>query len=163
MDHAKYLDLALEEAELAQKEGSVPVGTIIVSSDGSIVGRGRNRVYSSGDQTAHSETDAIRNSGAVVAPEASRAGLVLYTSAEPCLMCLGAILVTCINTVIWAAGSVAGSAHDAVLASGHESERIRGLQIVREPSPSHRIRSRAMLREFLIMRGESRLAELYAD
>lgn len=170
MDHIRYLNLALAEAELAQDEGSAPVGSVIVASDGRVVSRGRNRVFSRGDQTAHAETDAIRNAGAAVAlvapgtiaPIASGGGYTLYTSAEPCLMCLGAILFSSIETVVWAAASVTGGAYDAVLASGHQKERLQALQVVREPSPEHRSRSREMLREFYLKRGDLRLANLLA-
>jgi tRNA(Arg) A34 adenosine deaminase TadA len=66
-----------------------PFGTIIVK-DGTIIGRGVNRVTSTNDPTAHAEVVAIR--------EACKAlnsfqldGCEIYTSCEPCPMCLGAI------------------------------------------------------------------------
>lgn len=166
MDHTRYLDVALEEARLAQSEGSLPAGSVIVAPDGSIVSRGRNRVRTQGDQTAHSELDAIRNAGASVAPNAptaSGSGYILYTSAEPCLMCLGAILVSRIETIVWAASSVTGSAHNAVLSSGYQNERLRAIRIIKEPSPEHRLRSRAMLRESYLKQGNPQLASLLVD
>ena len=51
MDHARYLDITLEEAELARREGAAPVGAVIAAPDGTILSRGRNRVLSGGDQT----------------------------------------------------------------------------------------------------------------
>jgi tRNA(adenine34) deaminase len=169
LNYALYLDLTLEEAERARSEGSVPIGSVIVASDGSVVSRGRNRVLSQGDQTAHSETDAIRSAGATIAPIAPGAiipqagsGYVLYTSVEPCLMCLGAILLCPIETVVWAAKGVTGGAYDAVLASGYQNERLQALRIVSEPSAKHRSRSRELLLEFFQKQGNWRLANLLA-
>lgn len=171
MDYGQYLDLTLEEAELAQQEGSAPVGSVIVAPDGTVVGRGRNRILSVGDQTAHAETEAIRNAGAAIAfvPPGTLAhispgnGYTLYTSAEPCLMCLGAILLCPIETVVWAATSTMGGAYDAVLASGHQKERLQALRVIREPSPDYRSRSRALLRAFYLKQGNLRLANILAE
>jgi tRNA(adenine34) deaminase len=148
MDHARYLDITLEEAELGQREGAVPVGSVVVAPDGTILSRGRNRVLSEGDQTAHAEVDAIRNAGAAIATPPGDGGWLLYTSAEPCLMCLGAILLCPIQTVIWAAASQQGSAYEAALASGYRPELLQALQVVKEPSPEHKARSREILDAF---------------
>src|SRR5687767_14888973 len=99
MDHERFLDITLEEAELGRQEGASPVGSVVVAPDGTVLSRGRNRVLSDGDQTAHAEVDAIRNAGSAIATPPAGGGWVLYTSAEPCLMCLGAILVCPIETV----------------------------------------------------------------
>lgn len=172
MDHSRFLDLALEEAERARDEGSVPVGTVIVTHDGRIVGRGRNRVKTNGDQTAHAEIDAIRSAGASLAPSstpgivasvAPSSGCILYTSAEPCLMCLGAMLFCPIEMVVWAATSVTGGAYDATLTTTYQSERVKALKVVREPSHEHRKRSRVMLREYYQSQGYTHLAGLLAE
>lgn len=68
MYHEQYLGIALEEAEIAGREGSVPVGSVIVTPDGEVIARGRNRVLSEGDHTAHAETDAIRSARRRIAP-----------------------------------------------------------------------------------------------
>jgi tRNA(adenine34) deaminase len=148
MDHARYLDLTLEEAELGRREGAAPVGSVIVAPDGTILSRGRNRVLSQGDQTAHAEVDAIRNAGVAIATPPPGGGWILYTSAEPCLMCLGAILLCPIQTVVWATGSQQGSTYEAAQAAGYRPELLRALQVVKEPSPEHNVRSRALLDAF---------------
>ena len=171
MDHARYLDLALEEAEKAGQDRAMPVGAIIVTPEGSVLSRGRNRVMSTGDQTAHAEIDAIRNAGPVIAPAIPGSiprvepaeGYVLYTSAQPCLMCMGAILFCSIGTVVWAAPSTTGDAYGAVLPSGYQEERFRSIQIIREPSPVHRSRSRALLRDFFTRHGNIEVARFVTD
>jgi tRNA(adenine34) deaminase len=61
--HYEYLLLAFEEAEKAKDEGTFPIGAVIVDSEGTIISRGRNRVFSNCDSTAHAEVDAIRKAG----------------------------------------------------------------------------------------------------
>ena len=66
-----------------------PFGAVIVK-DGEIIGEGHNRVTSTNDPTAHAEIVAIRDACARL--ESFRLdGCVIYTSCEPCPMCLGAI------------------------------------------------------------------------
>lgn len=173
MDHATFLDVCLDEAELARRDGAMPVGAVIVALDGSILSQGRNRVLSHGDQTAHAEVDAIRNAGTAIVDKIPEGGWVLYSSAEPCLMCLGAIILTPVKTIVWANDSVTGSAFGTLLsgdklASGPigtksplEIERIRTLTVIREPSSVHRSRSRDLLREFFTIQGNLARAQLY--
>lgn len=66
-----------------------PFGCLIVK-DGQIIGRGNNRVTSTNDPTAHAEVVAIRDACARLG-SFQLDGCVLYTSCEPCPMCLGAI------------------------------------------------------------------------
>ena len=82
--------LALEEAELAQREGEVPVGAVVVC-EGEVVGSGHNRNIADRDPTAHAEIVALRDA-------ARRAGnhrlplCSLYVTIEPCAMCAGAMV-----------------------------------------------------------------------
>jgi len=88
--HRAFMQVAIDEAirGVLENEGG-PFGCVVVK-DGRIIGKGNNRVTSSNDPTAHAEILAIR--------EACRKlnsfqldGCILYTSCEPCPMCLGAI------------------------------------------------------------------------
>ena len=66
-----------------------PFGAVVVK-DGVIIARGTNLVTSSGDPTAHAEVVAIREACKVLGTH-QLTGCELYTSCEPCPMCLGAI------------------------------------------------------------------------
>lgn len=89
-DDRKFMARSIELARAGMDDNSGgPFGCVIVK-DGRIVGEGNNRVTSSNDPTAHAEIVAIR--------EACKAlntfqldGCSIYTSCEPCPMCLGAI------------------------------------------------------------------------
>jgi len=85
-----YLREAIAMAMQGMQRGDGgPFGCVIVK-DGAIVGRGNNRVTSTNDPTAHAEVVAIRDACSHLG-SFQLAGCVLYTSCEPCPMCLGAI------------------------------------------------------------------------
>jgi tRNA(adenine34) deaminase len=96
--HEEFMRLALEEAARAGAAGNVAVGAII-TRDGTVVGRGHNRAVSTIDPTAHAEIDAIR-SAATTLNQPDLSGCALYTTWEPCPMCLAGILVAGINTLV---------------------------------------------------------------
>ena len=77
-----------------------PFGAVVVK-DGRIVGAACNRVIESGDPTAHGEMEAIRRACAELG-NLSLAGCELYTTCEPCPMCLGAIHWARIDRVVFA-------------------------------------------------------------
>lgn len=79
----------LSRESLADGEGG-PFGAVVVR-DGTIVGEGRNRVLAVHDPTAHAEVQAIR-AACVGLGTHDLSGCVIYTSCEPCPMCLAAIL-----------------------------------------------------------------------
>ena len=87
----RFMQEALQEAYEGIRAGDGgPFGCVIVK-DGLIVGRGHNRVILKNDPTCHGEMEAIRDACEALGTY-DLAGCVLYTTAEPCPMCLGAIL-----------------------------------------------------------------------
>lgn len=87
-----------------------PFGAIVVK-DQKIVGHGQNQVTSSLDPTAHAEVNAIRDACQQL-KTFELSGCTLYTSCEPCPMCLGAIYWARIDRIVFAA-----TRHDAASAN----------------------------------------------
>ena len=89
-DNERFMKEAVDEAlkGIRNNEGG-PFGCVIVK-DGKIVGRGHNRVTSTNDPTAHAEVTAIRDACKNLG-SFQLEGCIVYTSCEPCPMCLGAI------------------------------------------------------------------------
>lgn len=95
-----FMKEALKEAyEGIEKKHGGPFGAVVVK-DGSIVGRGHNRVLYKKDCTCHGELEAIRDACRKLGTH-DLSGCVLYTTAEPCPMCLGGILWANIKTVYY--------------------------------------------------------------
>jgi len=86
----QFMQAAIDQARKGMEAGEGgPFGAIVVK-DGVIVGRGNNKVTSSNDPTAHAEVTAIRDACKNL-NSFQLDGCVLYSSCEPCPMCLGAI------------------------------------------------------------------------
>lgn len=94
--------LALALAEEAAGAGEVPVGCVVVSPGGEVIGRGRNRREEDGDASAHAELLAIREACARTG-DWRLEGCALYVTLEPCPMCAGAISQARAKSVVFAA------------------------------------------------------------
>lgn len=95
-----YMEEALKEAYTGIENGhGGPFGSVVVK-EGKIVGRGHNRVLYKKDPTCHGEMEAIRDACQNLNTH-DLSGCELYTTAEPCPMCLGAILWANIKTVYY--------------------------------------------------------------
>lgn len=114
-----------------------PFGCVIVK-DGRIIGRGNNRVTSTNDPTAHAEVVAIRDACGQIG-HFQLDDCTLYTSCEPCPMCLGAIYWARPTRIVYAA-----SRHDAAYA-GFSDEFI--YTEFDKPMASRSIPIEQMLRE----------------
>ncbi|MGQ1785231.1 nucleoside deaminase [Saccharicrinis sp. GN24d3] len=88
-EHNKFMARAIELSINNVNGGGGPFGAVIVK-DGEIVGEGFNQVSTSNDPTAHAEVTAIRNAARKL-NRFDLSGCTIYTSCEPCPMCLGAI------------------------------------------------------------------------
>ncbi len=102
MTHEDYMREALELARACVPDGDIPVGCVVVSPDGQIIGRGRNRREADHRATAHAEIEAIEQACAAVGSW-RLSGCTLYVTLEPCPMCAGAIINSRIATVYFGA------------------------------------------------------------
>ena len=98
---AKWLARAIELATLNVANAGGPFGAVIVR-DGELIAEGQNRVTAALDPTAHAEVTAIRAACQAIG-DFSLAGMTLYTSCEPCPLCLSASLWARLDRVVFAA------------------------------------------------------------
>jgi tRNA(adenine34) deaminase len=91
---------ALEEAHLALEAEEVPIGAVVVSRRGEIIGRGHNQTEALQDVTAHAEMIALTSAqnylGTKVLDDCT-----LYVTVEPCVMCAGALRWCRPARVVW--------------------------------------------------------------
>jgi tRNA(adenine34) deaminase len=109
-----WMRAALDQAEAARALGEVPIGAVVVL-DGEIIGRGYNLRETSNDPTTHAEMVAIRQAAEHIG-HWRLLDTTLYVTLEPCVMCMGAIILARIPRLVYAcrdprAGAV-GSIYD---------------------------------------------------
>jgi len=140
---SQFMQAALELARLAESEGEVPVGAVVVR-DNEIIGRGANAPIARHDPTAHAEILALRDA-AESAGNYRLTGSTLYVTLEPCPMCAGAMVHARIARLVYGCSDsrsgAAGSVFNLVSTQqlNHRMEVVGG---VREDE------SRALLQAF---------------
>ena len=99
-DHEAFLRRAIELAAQARGAGDHPFGAVLVL-DGHLVVEARNTVVTSNSPLGHAETNLVSEAVRHLAPD-TLPGCVLYTSCEPCAMCVGAMYWAGIRFVVYA-------------------------------------------------------------
>ncbi|BDS50955.1 nucleoside deaminase [Rhodoluna lacicola] len=133
MDYEALMQKALAEAE--QSGEDVPVGAIVVTASGEVIGRAHNNREETKDPTGHAEIIAIREATAAI-DDWRLDGCTLVVTLEPCVMCAGAIVAARISRVVFgawdervgASGSLYDLLRDARL--GNPVEVIAGVKEV---------------------------------
>ncbi len=108
MTATKPMDIALEEARLAERRGEVPIGAVLVRG-GEVIARGGNANRELHDVTAHAEINVIRQAALRLDNE-RLADCDLYVTLEPCTMCAAAISFARIRRLYFGAEDVKGGA-----------------------------------------------------
>jgi tRNA(adenine34) deaminase len=127
-----WMRLALAEASAAGDDEEIPVGAVVLSPAGDIVGRGHNVREQSADPTAHAEIVALR-AAAVRLGIWRLDGCTLVVTLEPCAMCAGALLLARVSRLVMGAWSpdagAVGSVWDVVRdrRTGHHPEVVGGV------------------------------------
>jgi tRNA(adenine34) deaminase len=130
--HRQWMSHALQLAQAAGEVGEIPVGAVIINSNGELIASGENRKERDQDPTAHAEIVALR--GATSSLQTWRLHeCILYVTLEPCPMCAGAIVHARIRTVIYGVDDAKTGALRTVLnlpdsaASNHRLTVIGGI------------------------------------
>ena len=122
MKNEDFMRQAIGLAVENVKCGGGPFGAVIVR-DGKVVATGVNRVTANNDPTAHAEVSAIR-AACTKLGTFDLSGCVIYTSCEPCPMCLGAIYWAHIDKIYYGANQ-----HDAAAVNFDDSFIYRELEL----------------------------------
>lgn len=107
----EFMKIAIEEAKKSLSEGGIPIGSVLISKDGEVLGKGHNRRVQDNDPLAHAEIVAIRNAGRI----GSYKDTILYSTLMPCYLCAGAIVQFGIKKVIVGESNTFPGAKDFLL------------------------------------------------
>jgi len=120
MEHIKYMNIALKEAQKAKELDEVPIGAVIVLN-GKVIAKAHNLREKNQSATAHAEVIAI-NKACKKLNSWRLNGCILYVTLEPCTMCVGASILSRVDGVVYGAkdpkGGSLGSLYDISLIKG---------------------------------------------
>ncbi|MEO6701067.1 MAG: tRNA adenosine(34) deaminase TadA [Jatrophihabitantaceae bacterium] len=127
------MDAALDLARAAQASSEVPVGALVLSPAGAVLGTGHNLRVARTDPTAHAEIIALRAAG-VALGDWQLTGCTLVVTLEPCTMCAGALVQARIARLVFGAwddkAGAVGSLWDVVRDRrlNHRPEVVAGVR-----------------------------------
>lgn len=133
MSDDEAMELALAEARAALATGDVPIGAVVLSPTGEVIGRGRNVREAHADPTGHAEVVALREAAAAVG-EWRLEGCTLVVTLEPCTMCAGATVLSRVARLVFGAwdekAGAVGSLWDVVRDRrlNHRPEVVTGVK-----------------------------------
>ncbi len=104
MQTEQYMQLALNQAYLAASSAEVPIGAVVISPEGQVIGQAYNRVEELHSQVGHAEMLALQQAGQSVG-DWRLAGCAIYVTLEPCAMCMSAILLSRVSKLVFATTS----------------------------------------------------------
>ncbi|RUR15728.1 tRNA adenosine(34) deaminase TadA [Legionella sp. km535] len=113
MNDKFWMHMAYEQALLAQSEGEVPVGAVLVSKDNELLGVGRNALQKSHDPSDHAEFLTIRQAAQQLKNHRLM-DTTLFVTLEPCVMCAGLIVQARIKRLVFATRDFKGGAAGSV-------------------------------------------------
>jgi len=119
---------ALEEAEIAFGEGEVPVGAVVVL-DERVIGRGHNQTERSGQPFEHAEMRALWEATQSVGAHGLDQA-VLYCTIEPCVMCIGAVILARLPRVVFGAREPRTGACESVFAIPNEPRLMQRIAVI---------------------------------
>jgi tRNA(adenine34) deaminase len=116
VNYELYMGAALAEAKAAMSAGDRPDGAVAVL-DEAMVARGHDRVESTGDPTAHAVMVVLREAARRLG-RSKLSGMIIFAANEPCTMCVGALLESDVDGLVFAlpdpGSGAAGSTNDSV-------------------------------------------------
>ena len=97
----KWMQIALNEANLAMNENEIPVGAVLVKN-GKLIAQSHNQPIKKNDPTAHAEIQLLRKAGEQQ-KNYRLIGSTIYVTLEPCTMCFGAMVHARIERIVFGA------------------------------------------------------------
>ncbi len=128
VNYELFMGEALAEAQLALDDGEPPCAAVAVV-DEAMVARARDRVRETGDPTAHAVVAAVREAARRLGRD-RLADVTIFTTLEPCAMCVGALLQADIETLVFAAPDPDNGAAGGAIQLAQSAQLPRRLRVV---------------------------------
>ena len=128
MNYELFMGEALAEAQVALDQGKAPIGAVAVVND-AMVARAHDRVQESNDPTAHAVVVALREASRKMGRE-RMADATIFVTREPCPMCVGALLASDVEALVYAVSNPIDGAAGSVMQLAQDGRLARKLKVV---------------------------------
>lgn len=128
MNYELFMGEALAEAQVALDEGHAPIGAVAVVND-AMVARAHDGVNDPNDPTAHAVVVALREAGRKLGRE-RLADATIFATREPCPMCVGALLASNVEALVYAAPNPVDGAAGSVMQLAQDARLKRKVKVV---------------------------------
>ena len=128
VNYEMYMSAALSEARAAGAAGEAPDGAVAVL-DEAMVARAQTQIASTGDPTAHAVVVVVREAARRLG-RADLSGVVVFSAVEPCVMCVGALLESNVDGLVFAMSDAAAGAAGSVLQLASGKALPRRLEVI---------------------------------
>lgn len=128
MNYELYMGEALAEARLATQRGERPVAAVAVIDD-AMVARAHDQVMQAADQTAHAVMVALRETARKLGTT-DLSEVTIFTTCEPCPMCVGALLESQVQRLVYAVADRRSGAAGTVVQLARSDELARQVEVV---------------------------------
>jgi len=123
-----FMEEALAEAQVALEQGKAPIGAVAVVDD-AMVARGHDRVEELNDPTAHAVIVALREAARKMGRD-RLADATIFVTREPCPMCVGALLASDVEALVFAVPNPVDGAAGSVMQLAQDGRLVRKLKVV---------------------------------
>lgn len=127
--HEFYMNKALQEARKAYTMGEIPVGAVVVSSEGSVLSKAHNEIIIRHDPSAHAEIIALRKAARILKNYRLNKTRI-YVTIEPCVMCAGALIHARVDEVIFGVGDPKWGGLTSLYQLGNDDRLNHRLKII---------------------------------
>lgn len=156
-----FLEETIKEAEVALKEGNYPIGSIVVSPQGEIVASCRNENITKNDISAHAEILCLRKLGIKKLSKDTKDDYYLFTSLEPCGGCGFFIARTNIRVIYMTSIDPYKPGVTELKKTEKFASNFKNLELVICDFPDLAIKSRHLMRDYLVARGRTEDSKVY--
>ena len=128
MNYELFMGEALAEARVALEQGMTPIGAVAVVND-AMVARAHDRVRETNDPTAHAVVVALREAGRKLGTS-ELSDATIFVTREPCPLCVGALLASDVDALVYATGNPIDGAAGSVVQLAQDARLNRRLKVV---------------------------------
>jgi tRNA(adenine34) deaminase len=128
MNYELFMGEALAEAQTALDQGKAPIGAVAVVND-AMVARAHDRVQETNDPTAHAVVVALREASRKLGRD-RLADVTIFVTREPCPMCVGALLASDVEALVYAVSNQVDGAAGSVIQLAQDGRLARKLKVV---------------------------------